>query len=212
MVADLSTLIVQAQISMTDINAVAPGQAASVTVYNGAEDVELTDSAGNIIAIALGDVTGNAWNYGYCIYREGRGDRDENGKYQLTGDNSAVLKSYDDVEKKEIERTYLVIAKPEGAGGLLGLPKGAENNPERQFLASIRLSQVDTVSLSAFDGADGVRTKDGYYPISDEVQVYNSKQGRFMTLRQGKADYDSFTLYAERTAEKGGKIRVIEVR
>ena len=171
-----------------------------------------TDSAGNIIAIVLGDVTGNAWNYGYCIYREGRGDRNENGKYQLTGDNSAVLKSYDAVEKKEIERTYLVIAKPEGAGGLLGLPKGAENNPERQFLASIRLSQVDTVSLSAFDGADGVRTKDGYYPISDEVQVYNSKQGRFMTLRQGKADYDSFTLYAERTAEKGGKIRVIEVR
>lgn len=47
-VADLSTLIVQAQISMTDINAVAPGQAASVTVYNGAEDVELTGSVESV--------------------------------------------------------------------------------------------------------------------------------------------------------------------
>ena len=56
-----------------------------------------------------------------------------------------------------------------------------------------------------------MRTASGYYPIADEVQVYESGHRRFMTLAQAKADYDKFTLYAERTAEKGGQIRVITV-
>ena len=70
---------------------------------------------------------------------------------------------------------------------------------------------MDTVSLSAFDGVDGVRTASGYYPVSDEVQVYLPGTRKFMTLNQAKADYENFTLYAERTAEKGGKIRIITV-
>ncbi len=70
---------------------------------------------------------------------------------------------------------------------------------------------MDTVGLDAFDGADGVRTASGYYPLSEEVQVYLSGQRKFVTLNQAKADYEKFTLYAERTPDKGGKIRVITV-
>lgn len=171
----------------------------------------VTDSTGSVIAFVLGDVTGNAWNYGYGYYTEGR-YQDGNGEYQTTGENVATLRFYDYSDKTQKELTYRVVSKPDGVGsGPIGFPKGAENNETRQFLSSIRLAKVDTVGLSAFDGVDGVRTASGYYPVSDEVQVYLPGTRKFMTLNQAKADYENFTLYAERTAEKGGKIRIITV-
>lgn len=167
----------------------------------------VTDSAGNVIAFVLKDVTGNAWNYGYAYYSSGKDDEG----YE-TGDSMTSLRYYDYTDKAQKELTYQTISQPEGVGGSpVGFPKGAENNPARQFLASIRLMKVGTVELDAFDGAEGVRTSLGYYPIADEVQVYQSGKSRFMTLAQAKADYEKFTLYAERTPEKGGKIRVITV-
>lgn len=166
-----------------------------------------TDSAGNVIALVLGDVTGNAWNYGYAYHTAGK-DAEGN----ETGENVTTLRYYDYADKAQKTLTYQTITKPDGVGsGPIGFPKGTEAIDARQFLASIRLIKLDTVELSAFDGAAGVRTASGYYPIADEVQVYESGQRRFMTLAQAKADYDKFTLYAERTAEKGGQIRVITV-
>lgn len=50
MVADMSSLVVNAQISMTDVNAVQPGQTASITLQDGTDDVQLT---GTVESVAL---------------------------------------------------------------------------------------------------------------------------------------------------------------
>lgn len=176
------------------------------TVPSSGIRTAVADSAGNIVAIVLNDVTGDAWNYGYGYFTAGK---DSEGNE--TGENTVTLKYYDYDKQGEDTLSYEVISRPDGVnGGPIGLPKGAEHN-QRQFLASIRLNRVDTVGLDAFDGADGVRTASGYYPLSEEVQVYLSGQRKFVTLNQAKADYEKFTLYAERTPDKGGKIRVITV-
>lgn len=166
-----------------------------------------TDSAGNVTALVLGDVTGDAWNYGAWYFTIGK---DANGEED--GLNTATLKYYDYQNKRESSLTYNVIGLLSGMGGAYaGFPKDAEKNETRRFLPTIRLTKVDSVSLSAFDGSDGVRTASGYYPLSDEVRVYLTAQKKFVTLNVAKADYDAFTLYAERTPEKGGKIRLITV-
>ncbi len=47
-VADMSTLVVKAQIAMNDINAVMPGQMATLTMYNGAEDMALSGTVESV--------------------------------------------------------------------------------------------------------------------------------------------------------------------
>ncbi|MGM9613876.1 MAG: efflux RND transporter periplasmic adaptor subunit [Butyricicoccus sp.] len=47
-VADMSTLVVKAQIAMNDINSVMPGQPAAMTLYNGTEDITLTGSVESV--------------------------------------------------------------------------------------------------------------------------------------------------------------------
>ena len=71
--------------------------------------------------------------------------------------------------------------------------------------------KIGTVYLEAFDGYAAVRTKEGYYPIADDVPVYVKKTGKCITLRQAKANYSSFQLYADKPIDQGGKIRIIVV-
>lgn len=166
----------------------------------------VTDSSGQIIGLILDDVTGDGWNYGYGAVSSTGGNDEE--PEVIT----ATLRHYDYATNQQVTLSYTVDSRPDGAtGGPIGFPKGAEKNAARQSLASIRLLNVGQVKVEDFDGADGVRTKDGYYPISDEVQVYLTSQRKFITLNQARADYSNFTLYAERKPEEGGKIRLITV-
>lgn len=168
-----------------------------------------SDSAGTVSAIVLGDVTGDAWNYGFASFTSAKLDEDGT----PTGKDEVTLRYYDYEGKARKDAKYWVSERPEGfSGGLVGLPKKAEESEAQQKLACINLNRVDSVRLDAFDGEDGVRTAAGYYPLSDEVQVYvGNRQQQYITLDEAKANYDHFTLYAERPPEKGGKIRVIMV-
>ena len=74
---------------------------------------------------------------------------------------------------------------------------------------TLKLTLIDTVKPSAFDGSSGVRTKDGYYELAENIGVYISEQNRFISLQTAKSNYTSFRVYANKTAENGGKIRVI---
>ena len=76
-------------------------------------------------------------------------------------------------------------------------------------LDTLKLTLIDTVKPSAFDGSSGVRTKDGYYELAENIGVYVSEQNRFVSLQTAKSNYTSFRVYANKTAENGGKIRVI---
>ena len=93
----------------------------------------------------------------------------------------------------------------------VGIPIGysTSENVVNTSLSTQKLDLVDTVDLSAFDGSAGVRTKNGYYALADNVGVYISGRSEFISLQNAKSNYTSFRLYANKSAEEGGKIRLI---
>lgn len=182
----------------------------------------IIDSAGTVTTMILGDVTGDAWNYGIASFGStkteagsspsGKVDEDGNQIYETDYkyDYTVSLKTMLDGENTRL--TYSVIGKPTGlTGGPVGLPKGAELSTAQQDLPIKNLTRVGSVDLTSFDGEDGVRTSSGYYPLADEVSVYISGDGKFISLRQAKADYTSFSVYADDIPGNGGKIRIIMV-
>lgn len=194
----------------------------------------VTDSAGTITTVILGDVTGDSWLYGMGSSK--RNERDfippftVNGKNQddLSADRQEEYKknhpSYDyfvtinywdtDKHAKE-ESTYRVLSLPSGlSGGPIAVPKGYSTDESivNTSLDIKKLKLIDTVDRTAFDGASGVRTKDGYYALADQLGIYDTENREFIaTLQSAKSNYTKFALYANDTAEDGGKIRIITV-
>lgn len=197
----------------------------------------VTDSAGTITNIILGDVTGESWLYGIG-YGEKVADissfEDPEGNKQI-GDK--LWKDFTDAEKaqyrkeharsietvilrhwadsKEEKSSFKVLSLPSGlSGGPVAVPKGysTDENVVNTSLDIKKLKLIDTVERTAFDGTSGVRTKDGYYAIADSLGIYDSENREFVpSLQSAKSNYTRFALYANDTAEDGGKIRIITV-
>lgn len=199
----------------------------------------VTDSAGTITTVILGDVTGESWLYGM-----GYGEKiKDNSYFDEPDDNDTVnnkkWSSYSDEEKKkyrdehtsysyiesvvlrhwsdgkEIKDKFKVLSLPSGlSGGPIAVPKGysTDENIVNTSLDIKKLKLIDTVDRTAFDGASGVRTKDGYYALADQLGIYDTENREFIaTLQSAKSNYTKFALYANDTAEDGGKIRIITV-
>lgn len=110
------------------------------------------------------------------------------------------------------DKEYRVPSLPSGLNGNpIGIPRGYSTDESivNTSLDTLKLTLIDTVKSSAFDGSSGVRTKDGYYELAKNIGVYISEQNRFVSLQTAKSNYTSFRVYANKTAENGGKIRVI---
>lgn len=171
----------------------------------------VTDSAGTITNIILGDVTGESWLYGI-----GYGERikdptsDDPDHYS---EERVVLRRWAD--SKEEKSSFKVLSLPSGlSGGPVAVPKGysTDENVVNTSLDIKKLKLIDTVERTAFDGTSGVRTKDGYYAIADGLGIYDSENREFVSsLQSAKSNYTRFALYANDTAEDGGKIRIITV-
>lgn len=198
----------------------------------------VTDSAGTITTVILGDVTGDSWLYGMG-YGETKIDFTEpadeeiiNGKpwkensseqkKQYKKDHGKytekVVLKYWDKDKEDTKNTvkYIVSVQPKGlTGGPIAVPKGYPEDTTGIINPSLdikKLKLIDTVDRTAFDGASGVRTKDGYYTLADQLGIYNTENREFIaTLQSAKSNYTKFALYANDTAEDGGKIRIITV-
>lgn len=198
----------------------------------------VTDSAGTITTVILGDVTGDSWLYGMG-YGETKIDFTEpddeeiiNGKpwkensseqkKQYKKDHGKytekVVLKYWDKDKEDTKNTvkYIVSVQPKGlTGGPIAVPKGYPENTTGIINPSLdikKLKLIDTVDRTAFDGASGVRTKDGYYALADQLGIYDTENRDFIaTLQSAKSNYTKFALYANDTAEDGGKIRIITV-
>ena len=199
----------------------------------------VTDSAGTITTVILGDVTGESWLYGMGYgekikddsYFDEPGDDDivNNKKWSLYSDEekkkyrdehtsysyieSVVLRHWSD--GKEIKDKFKVLSLPSGlSGGPIAVPKGYSTDESivNTSLDIKKLKLIDTVDRTAFDGASGVRTKDGYYALADQLGIYDTENREFIaTLQSAKSNYTKFALYANDTAEDGGKIRIITV-
>ena len=73
-------------------------------------------------------------------------------------------------------------------------------------LDTLKLTLIDTVKPSAFDGSSGVRTKDGYYELAENIGVYisRSRTGLFRCRRRIQLhELPAYTPIKQRkTAEK----------
>ena len=157
------------------------------------------DSAGTVTNIILGDVTGDSWIYGIGFgHTEGEGS---------DASYSVQMRYWDGSSRTE---TFPVTSIPNGVSGApVGFPKGYSTTATNSSVSALKLTLVDTVELSAFDGSAGVRTRDGYYELADDIGVYVTERREFISLQNAKSNYSSFRVYANKSAEDGGKIRVI---
>lgn len=197
----------------------------------------VTDSAGTITNIILGDVTGESWLYGIgygekiadtSSFEDPKSDEEIDGKKwsdfteaekekyrkdHARSIESVVLRHWAD--SKEEKSSFKVLSLPSGlSGGPVAVPKGysTDENVVNTSLDIKKLKLIDTVERTAFDGTSGVRTKDGYYAIADSLGIYDSENREFVpSLQSAKSNYTRFALYANDTAEAGGKIRIITV-
>lgn len=175
------------------------------------------DSAGVIISIVLKDVTGDSWIYGMVedatIVTEYEPVYDENGNDITPAPTYDYRVKITTLLNGQSTTREFLLSESSGSlvsrGRLVGLPRAALDNSSRLTLSIQRPSKVDTVGLSDFSGYTMVSTKKGYYPIADDVPVYVEKTGKCITLRQAKANYTEFELYAEKDIDEGGKIRII---
>lgn len=194
----------------------------------------VTDSASTITTVILGDVTGDSWLYGMGSSK--RNERIFTPPFSVGGRSWGELS---DAEQKEYEKnhpsydyfvtinywntdkhekeeaTFRVLNLPSGlTGGPIAVPKGYSTDESivNTSLDIKKLKLIDTVDRTAFDGASGVRTKDGYYALADQLGIYDTENREFIaTLQSAKSNYTKFALYANDTAEDGGKIRIITV-
>ena len=191
------------------------------------------DNAGTITNIVLGDVTGDSWIYGIGSGKRVKGDfnapesvngvkwdeldADAQKKYMSDHPDRysytySVIMKYWENGKQADSAEYNVFSLPGGLSGIpIGIPKGYSTDKSviNTSLDTLKLELIDTVKASAFDGSSGVRTKDGYYTLADDIGVYVSEQSGFISLQSAKSNYTSFRVYANKSAADGGKIRVI---
>lgn len=73
---------------------------------------------------------------------------------------------------KQEESTFRVLTLPRGLGGVpIAVPRGYSTDESivNTSLDTLKLTLIDTVKPSAFDGSSGVRTKDGYYELAENI-------------------------------------------
>ena len=185
------------------------------------------DNAGTVTNIVLGDVTGESWIYGIGYGKRIKGNlhipsnwndmsEEKQKEYEKDPDHYnytyTVIPKYWENGKTVEDKEYRVVSLPSGLNGNpIDIPRGYSTDASivNTSLDTLKLTLIDTVKSSAFDGSSGVRTKDGYYELAENIGVYVSEQNRFVSLQTAKSNYTSFRVYANKTAENGGKIRVI---
>ena len=176
------------------------------------------NTAGVVTAITLRDVTGESWIYGRV--KDTKIEVVETHVDPITGEvyNNTVydyrveLTTLED--GKSVTKEFLLnhsLGKKLDRNQIIGLPASAMHNQTRVTLSAQELENLGKVTLNEFDGYSGVKTKHGYYPIDDDVPVYQRRFERCITLRQAKASYSAFELYADKPVDQGGKVRVIVV-
>ena len=185
------------------------------------------DNAGTVTNIVLGDVTGESWIYGIGYGKRIKGNlhipsnwndmsEEKQKEYEKDPDHynytyTAIPKYWENGKTVE-DKEYRVVSLPSGLNGNpIGIPRGYSTDESivNTSLDTLKLTLIDTVKPSALDGSSGVRTKDGYYELAENIGVYVSEQNRFVSLQTAKSNYTSFRVYANKTAENDGKIRVI---
>ncbi|HJF53201.1 MAG TPA: hypothetical protein K8V27_09815, partial [Butyricicoccus pullicaecorum] len=181
----------------------------------------VTDPSGTVTALIIRDATGESWVWGLVEGASVVVEERVVGADPNVEGSGIVIPIYDyKVKITTLEdgkpKTYTIdvvdqvddlVSKPTP----LGLPRAALSNTGEMNLISKKPIRVGAVTLQAFDGYQSVKTDAGVYPIADDVPVFVSRTNQLITLRQAKADYDAFVLYADAPLSEGGRICMISV-
>lgn len=167
-----------------------------VTSFPAAKvDSVILDKSGQARVVLLSDATGDCYTYGILESRQAGGG-------SLGGADS----SYTTVAVTNGEGTgkyYSAMGTIVSVGGLA--PTGSGGGARIVSLTKAEATRGD------FDltGDGSVVADDALFPISTNVQVYNTQTKQWTTLEEALAFTDEFTVYYDRNASLGGQIRVI---
>ena len=166
-----------------------------VTSFPAAKvDSVILDKSGQARVVLLSDATGDCYTYGILESRQAGGG-------SLGGADS----SYTTVAVTNGEGTgkyYSAMGTIVSVGGLAPTDGGGAR--------IVSLTKAEA-TRGDFDltGDGSVVTDDALFPISTNVQVYNTQTKQWTTLEEALAFTDEFTVYYDRNASLGGQIRVI---
>lgn len=166
------------------------------------------DYADKVKCIVLDDVTGDAYQYGYfAYYARVREDEGTPTPPQLCVKQGSA----DGKESFSPRGNYF-------KGGVRqNAPGGVAYNSKGNIAATVTLSSAQHVNRAAFDLDDmSVNIGGVSYVISPNVQCYNKTSKSWYApgkagVEAARAYSDDLTLYFDRPASEGGKIRLIEV-
>ena len=156
------------------------------------------NDAGQIDLLVLDAVTGSCYTYGFAVTGT-----------QVSVGVSGFVYSNGTVSVRNSAGTssaYLTAAsiKDDAAIGISGSASG-------KLAGMVTLAKATGIVRDDFNGLTSVNINGVEYPISDQVQVYNSDTEQWTTLEKAKAYGSSFTLYFDRTTAQGGQVRIITV-
>lgn len=180
------------QLSLSDLkrSTISAGQISSA-ILNG---------AGQVAYLFLEDATGDCYTYGTMVTKkvtDGSADDGTEYSYQTV----AVTNG------EGVGQYYAYVSGVKTVGGLAVLGNG-------KTVKAVDLTR-ETVSRSDIilekDGDSYVTAGGQVWPISAEVQVYNSQTKQWCTLEEAMAFWDSFSVYYDRPVTQGGQIRVIYI-
>lgn len=165
------------------------------TVSSAKVDCVILDQSGQAKVVIMSDATGDCYTYGVLESRQASGG-------SLGGADS----SYTTVAVTNSEGTgkyYSAMGTIVSVGGLA--PTGSGGGARIVSLTKAEATRGD------FDltGNGSVVADNALFPISTNVQVYNTKTKQWITLEEALAFTDEFTVYYDRNASLGGQIRVI---
>lgn len=155
------------------------------------------NASGRIDVLVLDDMTGDGYTYGKVSYGE---------KEEETVGIKVVVTNRDGTKSG----LGVVTAPATGWGGIAFTGDG------KKATASIPLKSRSNVHRSAFTERDGktyVTLDDQELMVAKNVQCYNSTTGQWLEdLDTARAFAERMTVYYDRNANEGGKVRVVVVQ
>lgn len=159
-------------------------------------DFYATNDQGEVNLLLLDDVTDNAYTYGKIYsWSETVGQTEE---------DSYTVRKVSLSNSSGTSQEYTAILSV--TGGTMG---GIAANAEGTVVGTAELTAVRQVSRADFDGQEAVVADGVQIPVSNQVEVYNSDTGNWITLAQAKAYTDTFTIYYSGTLGVDAVVRVI---
>lgn len=168
------------------------------------------DYAGRVKYILLNDVTGDTYQYGYFTYYSRLGSNEPGGPMP-----PQLCVRQGDADGKETYSPRGIIYQ--GSSVRQNAPGGVAYTGGGTIAATVTLSSAQHIARSAFDLDDmSVNIGGVSYVISPSVQCYNKTSKTWFApgkagVEAARAYSDDLTLYFDRPAAQGGKIRLIEV-